>query len=94
MASWERIALRAEKALKELQKEFEQYQRESIKWSVEDFTWLELEGWEISEKKAQEALEDMIHHHDAQYGIGWPTVEYYLMEYGKKVKAGKEKWRK
>lgn len=82
------------KEYEKLLKEYEEHRKHSIKWSIEDFTWLELEGWEISDKKAQEALEDMIRHHDAQYGIGWPTVEYYLMEYGKKVKVGKEKWRK
>lgn len=82
------------KRYESLQEEFEKYKRESIKWSVEDFTTMEKEGWSITKKQAQEALEDMIRRHDAQYGISWDTVEYYIEEYGKKAKRGKELWRK
>ena len=65
-----------------LLKEFEQYKRESIKWSVEDFTEYEHHKYTINEEQAQEALERMIRKHDAIYGISWNEVEYYLCEYG------------
>lgn len=67
-----------------LLKEFEQYKKEAIKWSVEDFT--EYGGYKISKKKAQECLEDMIHHHDCNIGITWDTIQYYLETYGKRIK--------
>ena len=63
--------------------EFEQYKRESVKWSVEDFT--DYAGFEITKEKAQEALEEMISKHDAGLGITWNTVEYYLEEYGRRI---------
>jgi len=65
-----------------LLKEFEQYKRESIKWSVEDFTLYEHPRYTINEEQAQEALERMIYKHDASIGINWDVVEYYLTEYG------------
>jgi len=65
-----------------LLKEFEQYKKESIKWSVEDFTWYEHDKYTINEEQAQEALERMIQKHDAEYGISWQTVDYYIGEYG------------
>lgn len=106
MATWERIALRAEKELQllikinqslikqlsTLQEEFEQYKKESIKWDVIDFTGMELDGWEISEEQAQHALEMMIHEHDWEYGITWNTILYYITRYGTQVEVGKEKW--
>jgi hypothetical protein len=100
MATWERIALRTEEALKELQEkydtlleEFEQYKKESIKWDVIDFLYYEMDdGWSITEEQAQHALEMMIHEHDCEYGITWNTLEYYYTQYGTKVEVGKEKW--
>jgi len=65
--------------------EFEQYKKESIKWSIEDFTELE-DDYTITVEQAQDALESMIHHHDASLGINWDTVEYYKSEYGKATK--------
>lgn len=70
------------KLYEELKEEFKQYKRESIKWSVEDFT--EYEGYEITLEEAQKALEDMIRHHDANNGIHWDTLEYYLEKYGRR----------
>ncbi len=65
-----------------LQAEFEQYKRESVKWSVEDFTDYDTDGeYTITEEKAQEALEHMIDKHDASIGITWDTVDCYLKEY-------------
>lgn len=83
-----------EKKYKKLYAEFEQYKRESVKWSVADFTDMEAEGWSITKEQAQEALEDMISNHDAEYGIGWTNVEDYLQRYGTEVKKGEELWRK
>lgn len=65
-----------------LLKEFEQYKRESIKWSVEDFTEYDHDKYTINEKQAQDALERMIQKHDASIGINWDTIDYYLCEYG------------
>ena len=83
-----------EKAYDELKREFEQYKRESIKWSVEDFTSLEIDGEEISEDDAQDALENMIHNHDCEYGITWNSVTYYFHLHSIKVPEGEEQWRK
>jgi hypothetical protein len=70
-----------------IEDEFAQYKRESIKWSVEDFIETTKQGgyYEISKEKAQEALEDMIHHHDASYGISWNTLEFYIEKYGTRI---------
>ena len=65
-----------------LLKEFEQYKKESVKWSVEDFTWYEHDTYTINEEQAQDALERMINKHDASIGITWDTIEYYICEYG------------
>ena len=70
-----------------LQKKFEQYKIESIKWSVDDFMYYPLEGYTISLERSQEALEDMIRHHDAEDGITWNTIEQYLRVYGTKTKT-------
>ena len=82
-------------ALKILQKnydklveEFEQYKKESIKWSIEDFTLHAKDVGEylITDEQAQLALEDMISHHDAEWGIGWHTIDYYTEKHGIKIK--------
>jgi len=67
-----------------IEERFNQYQKESIEWSVEDFTEYKLKGWKINKKQAQEALENMIHNHDAGIGITWDTIKYYITEYGTK----------
>lgn len=56
----------------------------AIIWSIEDFEDRALnnkgENWRdfYDETKFQEALESMIEHHDAEYGIGWLNVDWYL----------------
>jgi hypothetical protein len=82
------------KAYKALQEYFEQYQRESIKWGVEDFICFEKEGWQINEEQAQDALEHMIRKADCSIGVTWDTVDYYYEFYGEKVEIGTELWRK
>ena len=84
MATWEHIALRAEKAYAELKAEFEQYKKESVKWSVRDFTTYD--GYKISKANAQIALEEMIENHDANYGITWCDVQSGLDDHGRKLK--------
>lgn len=82
------------KKYEKLQEEFDQYKQEAIKWSVKDFTTLEIEGYSITEEQAQEALEHMIRKHDCTLGITWDTLDCYVQEYGTKVKKGEELWRK
>lgn len=69
-----------------IEAEFEQYKKESVKWCVEDFTEYNKDDedwdWTITEEQAQEALEDMIHHHDACIGITWDTIEFYYEKHG------------
>lgn len=62
--------------------EFEQYKRESIKWSVEDFTDYDHFTHTITKEQSQHALETMIENHDASIGISWNTIEYYIEIYG------------
>lgn len=71
-----------EKAYIELLERFQQYKRESIKWSVEDLLDYEHRTHTIGMEDAQEALEDMIKNHDANNGITWNTIDYYIEKYG------------
>ena len=74
--------------------ELNQYYKESIKCSVEDFTMYRRDGWQITEERAQEALERMIYKHDASIGISWDSIEYWYDQYGEEVEEGTELWRK
>jgi hypothetical protein len=68
-----------------LQKEFDQYKLESIKWDIIDFLDYDTNGeYTITEEQAQKALEHLIRSHDAQYGIGWHNIAFYIGEYGTK----------
>jgi len=76
---------------------FEQYKKESIRWTVDDFCEqaasnefnidpnFEYKNDDSFRKydptKFQYALELMIHKHDAMYGISWDTIDFYLNEY-------------
>ena len=71
-----------EDAYEDLKTEFEQYKRESVKWGINDFLDLEVDGYTITEVEAQNALEAMIHDHACNYGITWETVKYYYQEFG------------
>lgn len=70
------------KMYEDLLAEFEQYKKESIKWSVEDFTEYEHPTHQVNEEQARECLRDMIRHHDASYGVCWSDVEYFIEQYG------------
>ena len=70
------------KMYEQLLAEFEQYKKESIKWSVEDFTEYDHPTHTIDRETAQYVLENMIRVHDAEFGITWQKVEYYIEEYG------------
>ena len=67
--------------------DFEQYKRESIKWSIEDFeaqakNHCDDEKWELiyDRNKFQDALERMINKHDAEWGVNWTSIDCYLEE--------------
>lgn len=72
------------KMYEELKQEFNQYKKESIKWSVEDFTEYNHEEYTITEEQAQKALECMIRHCDSQFGLSWHDVSYWIEEFGTK----------
>lgn len=68
----------------------EKLQKQGIYWCEEDFKGLAInkygDDWDkfYDESKFEEALENMVRHHDCQYGITWDTVKYYLDEFCKK----------
>jgi hypothetical protein len=68
-----------------LQMQYEKYRKESIKWDVEDFIYYDLEGYTMDLEQSEAALQDMINNHDAEDGITWNTVEYYITKYGTKT---------
>jgi hypothetical protein len=72
----------------ELLAEFEQYKRESVKWSVDDFlTYNDIyadKGLYITIGRAKKALEHMIKSHDSEYGISWSSVDYFFNLYALK----------
>lgn len=70
----------------------EEKDKRSIVWSVDDFItqaeqsfskYIEARCWQdiYDESKFQNALYEMIRKHDANYGITWDTVNFYLDEY-------------
>jgi len=71
------------KMYEELLQSFEQYRKESIKWSVEDFTNYDHPTHTISRLQVQDALNHMIRNHDAEHGITWADVSYHIELFGK-----------
>lgn len=64
-----------------LLKEFEQYKKESIHYTIEDI--IESSSlYEITNQEAQRALEDMVADVDKNEGIDSTTFENYLEAYG------------
>jgi hypothetical protein len=67
-----------------IKEEIEEKESRSIIWSVHDFEAKagELKGlnWKYfyDESKFQKALIDMIANHDANHGINWYIISYYL----------------
>ena len=77
---------------RDLAKELQDIKNTSITWSVEDFLYKAQEiNYRISKKKAEEALHRMIRKHDAELGINWDTVDYYVREYGTKIRTKQHK---
>jgi hypothetical protein len=71
------------KMYEELFQAFEQYKKESIKWSVEDFTDYDHPTHTICRLQAQDALRHMIRKHDAEHGITWADISYHIELFGK-----------
>lgn len=61
-----------------------------LTWSVEDFEAeaerLVGENWKdiYDESKFEDALFEMIDNHDAEWGINWSSISFYLNQYCKK----------
>lgn len=75
------------KMYEDLLAEFEQYKKESIKWSIEDFTTLnaEYDDLYITDENAQKALESVIRTHDCDLGITWEHIRWVFEEYADKI---------
>jgi hypothetical protein len=75
------------KMYEDLLAEFEQYKKESIKWSIEDFTTLntEYDDLFITDENAQKALEMVIRTHDCDLGITWETIRYVFEKYADNI---------
>jgi hypothetical protein len=62
-----------------LNKEFKQYQKESVKWCWEDVAQqAKYRHIKLTKKAAQAILEHMIYKHDASEGICWITIDCYI----------------
>jgi hypothetical protein len=70
------------KMYEDLFQAFEQYKKESIKWSVEDIINYPHFTHTITKEQAQYALIHMIYNHDAEYGITWSDVSYNIELFG------------
>lgn len=67
------------KELIKLKKEYDQYQKESVKWCAEDvLAQAKYRHTKLSKKAAQAILEKMIYKHDASEGICWTTIDCYI----------------
>lgn len=77
----------------DLQQKYDDLDSRSVTWSVIDFMSQEIDGWQISEDQAADALYDMIQNHDASIGISWDTVDEYIYQHGEEVEEGEEAWR-
>ena len=77
----------------DLQQKYDDLDSRSVTWSVIDFMSQEIDGWQISEDQAANALYDMIQNHDASIGISWNTVHEYIYRNGEEVEEGEEAWR-
>jgi len=64
--------------------DLDKYKRESIKWSTDDFMDYEHGTHSISEEQSTKALQEMIRKHDANIGITWDTIDYYITQFGTK----------
>ena len=73
------------KSISELANEIEQYKKESVKWSIEDFqkeaSYFNKDQETYDPTKFQKALELMISNHDAETGITWEILQFYLDEH-------------
>ena len=69
----------------------------TISWSTEDFESRAKDmlgdDWEntYDSSKFADALDEMIDNHDANNGISWSTIDYYLDVYCSKNKNEQEK---
>lgn len=74
---------RLRNVVRELQEEFDQYKRESVRWTTADFIGRAEERGTVvpTEEQAQELLERMIQKHDAELGITWVTIDCYLDDF-------------
>ena len=73
------------KSISDLADEIRQYKKESVKWSIEDFqkeaSYFNKDQETYDPTKFQKALELMISNHDAETGITWEILQFYLDEH-------------
>ena len=71
--------------LLDIKKELIKIDKESIRWSIEDFqkeaSYFNKDQETYDPTKFQNALELMINNHDAETGITWETLRFYLNEH-------------
>ena len=54
-----------------------------ITWCVDDIRFL---GYECTDEKGMEVLDEVLRRHDAELGICWDTLDWYSKEHGLKRK--------
>jgi hypothetical protein len=73
--------------ISKIEKVLEDLSKSCVQWSVEDFAsmaeqkkGIDWKDW-YDENEFEYALYEMIRKHDAEHGISWDTVKYYLDEF-------------
>lgn len=55
--------------------------RIAIVWNSQDIIeYAEQMDMKIDEEAADEILEDILHHHDCNYGVTWDTISYHIKD--------------
>jgi hypothetical protein len=56
----------------------------SILWNVDDVkTHAKVMKIKLTLQQCKDVLDNVLNNHDANYGISWDTLEFYIIEYKK-----------